>query len=72
MSRFKFVLFVALLLGMVAGVLALAVSNPTPAHLLLAGLFLLLGVPLIRTAMRLYGGQGGQGGQSGQDEPPEQ
>lgn len=54
MTTTRLIVYVGLLLAMLAGVVALAVSMPTLPHILLVLVFVLFVAPLIRTALRLH------------------
>ncbi len=54
MTTTRLIVYVGLLLAMLAGVVALAISMPTLPHILLTLVFVLAVVPLIRTALRLH------------------
>lgn len=54
MTTTRLLIYVGLLLGMLLPVLLLAVQTPSVPHVLVALLFVLLIVPLIRRALRLH------------------
>ena len=54
MSTLRLSIYIGLLLVMLAGVVALAITMPTVPHIALVGLFVIGFYPLIRTALRLH------------------
>ncbi len=54
MSTLRLSIYIGLLLVMLAGVVALAITMPTVPHIALVVLFAVGFYPLIRTALRLH------------------